>query len=131
MPVILPEQANPSIPITSPTGPRRHERASSAMTVEVDITLYTAQPPQPVTDGCVAVYAAAFGQPPYAESPADAELLRERIDRYCGRDGYAAAVAHGPAGPEARRHWPIRGKVRFQLRSLISIPFSRSCRWYR
>ena len=30
--------------------------------VEVDITLYTTQPPPQVTGGCVAVYAAAFGQ---------------------------------------------------------------------
>ncbi|MGO8956560.1 MAG: GNAT family N-acetyltransferase [Streptosporangiaceae bacterium] len=61
--------------------------------VVVDITLYTAQPPQWVTDGCVAVYAAAFGQPPYAEPPADAELLRERVERYSSRDGFQFPVA--------------------------------------
>ncbi len=59
----------------------------------MDITLYTAQPPPQVTDGCVAVYAAAFGQPPYAEPPADAELLRERVARYSGRDGFQFPVA--------------------------------------
>jgi GNAT superfamily N-acetyltransferase len=64
----------------------------------VDITLYTAQPPPAVTDGCVAVYAAAFGQPPYRESAADAELLRERIERYCGRDGFRLPVAISPTG---------------------------------
>ncbi len=37
------------------------------MMVEMDITLYTAQPPPQVTDGCVAVYSAAFGRPPYCE----------------------------------------------------------------
>jgi hypothetical protein len=52
----------------------------------MDITVYTAQPPPRVIDGCVAVYAAAFGQQPYAEPPADAELLRERVERYSGRD---------------------------------------------
>jgi len=64
----------------------------------VDVTLYTAQPPQRVTDGCVAVYAAAFGQPPYAESLADAELLRERVARYSGRDGFRFPVATDPPG---------------------------------
>jgi ribosomal protein S18 acetylase RimI-like enzyme len=62
----------------------------------VDIALYTAPPPPQVTDGCVAVYAAAFGQPPYAEPTADAELLRERIERYCGRDGIQFPVATDP-----------------------------------
>src|SRR5258708_1894270 len=62
----------------------------------VDITPYTAQPPPRVIDGCVAVYAAAFGQPPYAEPPADAELLRERVERYSGRDGFQFPVATDP-----------------------------------
>jgi ribosomal protein S18 acetylase RimI-like enzyme len=60
----------------------------------VTIALYTAEPPAPVVDGCVAVYGAAFGQPPYAETAADAELLRERITRYAGRDGFRLATAH-------------------------------------
>ena len=52
------------------------------------IGVYESQPPPEVVDGCVAVYAAAFGQPPYGETTADAELLRERIARYAGRDGF-------------------------------------------
>jgi len=58
------------------------------------IKLYTAEPPATVIDGCVAVYGAAFGQPPYAETAADAELLRERVIRYAGRDGFRLATAH-------------------------------------
>jgi ribosomal protein S18 acetylase RimI-like enzyme len=64
----------------------------------VDISLYTTPPPPQVTDGCVGVYAAAFSQPPYAEPPADAELLRERIARYSGRDGFRCPVATDPPG---------------------------------
>ncbi len=66
---------------------------ASANMVRMDITLYTDQPPPDVTDGCVAVYRAAFGQPPYREPAADAELLRERLQRYCGRDGFQVPVA--------------------------------------
>jgi GNAT superfamily N-acetyltransferase len=60
---------------------------------EMDIVLYRDQPPEPVVDGCVRTYAAAFGQPPYHESAADAELLRERIARYAGRAGFQLLVA--------------------------------------
>ena len=62
------------------------------------ITLYPAQPLPDVIDGCVAVYAAAFAQPPYAEPAADAELLRERVARYSGRDGFRLAAATNPGG---------------------------------
>jgi ribosomal protein S18 acetylase RimI-like enzyme len=41
----------------------------------------------------VAVYGAAFGQPPYAETAADAELLRERVTRYAGRNGFRLLTA--------------------------------------
>lgn len=56
------------------------------------VTLYTATPPAVVVGGCVAVYGAAFGQPPYAETAADADLLRERITRYAKRDGFRLAT---------------------------------------
>lgn len=57
------------------------------------IQLYTAEPPAAAVDGCVAVYGAAFGEPPYAETAADAELLRERVTRYARRDGFRLATA--------------------------------------
>jgi GNAT superfamily N-acetyltransferase len=57
------------------------------------IRLHPTEPSAAVVDGCVAVYGAAFGQPPYAETAADAELLRERITRYAGRDGFRLATA--------------------------------------
>jgi ribosomal protein S18 acetylase RimI-like enzyme len=56
------------------------------------ISFYSAEPPTAVVDGCVAVYGSAFGQPPYGETAADAELLRERITRYAGRDGFRLAT---------------------------------------
>jgi len=59
----------------------------------MDVRLYTAEPPAAVMDGCVAVYGAAFGQPPYAETAADAELLRDRVTRYAGRDGFRLVTA--------------------------------------
>jgi ribosomal protein S18 acetylase RimI-like enzyme len=59
----------------------------------VDVTLHTTEPPAAVMDGCVAVYGAAFAQPPYAETAADAELLRERVTRYAGRDGFRLVTA--------------------------------------
>jgi GNAT superfamily N-acetyltransferase len=57
------------------------------------IQLHLAEPSAAVVDGCVAVYGAAFGQPPYAETAADAELLRERVTRYARRDGFRLATA--------------------------------------
>jgi ribosomal protein S18 acetylase RimI-like enzyme len=59
----------------------------------MDVTLYVAEPPAAVMDACVAVYGAAFGQPPYAETAADAELLRERVTRYAGRAGFRLVTA--------------------------------------
>lgn len=59
----------------------------------MDVTVHTAEPPAAVVDACVAVYGAAFSQPPYAETAADAELLRERVTRYAGRDGFRLATA--------------------------------------
>jgi ribosomal protein S18 acetylase RimI-like enzyme len=64
--------------------------------IKMDIECYAAEPPGAVVDGCVNVYAAAFGQPPYAESVDEAELLRERIARYARRDGFRLPVAAGP-----------------------------------
>jgi len=58
----------------------------------MDLRLYRTEPPAAVMDGCVAVYASAFGQPPYAEPAADAELLRERVTRYAGRVGFRLPV---------------------------------------
>jgi GNAT superfamily N-acetyltransferase len=57
------------------------------------IRLHLAEPSAAVVDGCVAVYGAAFGQPPYAETADDAKLLRERVTRYAGRDGFRLATA--------------------------------------
>jgi GNAT superfamily N-acetyltransferase len=68
---------------------------------EMDIQRYTDQPPAAIVDGCIGVYAAAFGQPPYRESAADAELLRERIARYAARDGFLLAVHGGAASQVA------------------------------
>lgn len=66
----------------------------------MDMVLHTTQPPARVVDGCVAVYAAAFGQPPYRETAADAVLLRERVERYGRRPGFRLPVtADGPDGP--------------------------------
>jgi hypothetical protein len=59
----------------------------------MDVRLHAAEPPAAVMDGCVAVYGAAFGQPPYAETAADAELLRERVTRYAGRNGFRLLTA--------------------------------------
>lgn len=59
----------------------------------MDVSFYTAKPPAAVMDGCVAVYGAAFGQPPYAETAADAGLLRERVTRYAGRAGFRLVTA--------------------------------------
>jgi GNAT superfamily N-acetyltransferase len=78
---------------------------------QVNIEVYRTEPPQAAVDGCIAVYAAAFGQPPYAETAADAELLRERIARYRGRDGFRLPVARTPDGHVAGfglavRAWP-------------------------
>jgi GNAT superfamily N-acetyltransferase len=67
----------------------------------VELTTYTAVPPGPVLDGCVAVYRAAFGQPPYEEPPGEAEQLRDRVSRYTGRDGFRLPVASGPGGRPA------------------------------
>ena len=64
----------------------------------MDIQLYAAHPPPAVVDGSVAVYAAAFGQPPYRESAADAEMPRERIARYAGHAGFRLPVAVDLAG---------------------------------
>lgn len=64
----------------------------------MDLVLHTSRPPPAIVDGCVAVYAAAFGQPPYRETAADAEMLRERIERYAGRPGFRLPVAAG--GPD-------------------------------
>jgi ribosomal protein S18 acetylase RimI-like enzyme len=77
----------------------------------MSIGVYESQPPPEVVDGCVAVYAAAFGLPPYGETTADAELLRERIARYAGRDGFCLPVATAPGGQVtgfalAARAWP-------------------------
>ncbi len=94
MQVIVQEHAEPVIRITSAAA----TSGPGVRMVAVDITRYTAQPPARVTDGCVAVYAAAFGQPPYAESAADAELLRERIARYSSRDGFGVPVAADARG---------------------------------
>lgn len=67
----------------------------------MELTTYTTVPPDPVMDGCVAVYRAAFGQPPYEEPPGEAELLRDRMSRYAGRDGFRLPVASGPDGGPA------------------------------
>ena len=55
---------------------------------------YVAEPPAAVADGCVAVYRAAFGRPPYSETAVDAELLRERVTRYARRDGFRLATVN-------------------------------------
>ena len=67
----------------------------------MDLTTYTAMPPEPVLDGCVTVYRAAFGQPPYEEPPGEARQLRDRVGRYAGRDGFRFPVVAGPGGEPA------------------------------
>lgn len=58
-------------------------------------------PPGQVMDGCVAVYEAAFGAPPYGESAGQAQLLRERVVSYAGRDGFRLPVAFEADGTPA------------------------------
>jgi GNAT superfamily N-acetyltransferase len=67
----------------------------------VELTTYTAVPPDPVLDGCVAIYRAAFGQPPYEEPPGEAGQLRDRVSRYTSRDGFRLPVASGSGGQPA------------------------------
>lgn len=67
----------------------------------MELTTYTAVPPGPVLDGCVAVYRAAFGQPPYEEPPGEADQLRDRVSRYTGRNGFRLPVATGSGGQPA------------------------------
>lgn len=55
-------------------------------------------PPDDVVDRCVEVYAAAFGQAPYFETPEQAEGLRERLANYRTRDGLLVAVARDTRG---------------------------------
>jgi GNAT superfamily N-acetyltransferase len=67
----------------------------------VEPITYTSVPPEPVLDGCVNVYRAAFGEPPYLEPPGEAGQLRDRVSRYAGRDGFRLPVASLPGGAAA------------------------------
>jgi GNAT superfamily N-acetyltransferase len=79
----------------------RSECVAEGQDRNVELTTYTAMPPAAVLDGCVAVYRAAFGQPPYLEPPGEAGQLRERVGRYTGRDGFRLPVVFGADGEPA------------------------------
>jgi ribosomal protein S18 acetylase RimI-like enzyme len=64
------------------------------------LTVFDSVPGAGLLDGCVAVYRAAFGAPPYREPPEQADELRARIERYADREGFALPVfQQGDAGP--------------------------------
>jgi len=66
-----------------------------------DLEIFETSPPEEVLAGCVDVYAAAFGQPPYGETREQAGELRERVARYAGRDGFRLPVVFGEDGRPA------------------------------
>jgi GNAT superfamily N-acetyltransferase len=82
-------------------GKRARPAATGWQDQNVELTAYTTVPPEPVLDGCVTVYRAAFGQPPYDEPPGEAGQLRDRVARYAGRDGFRLPVLSGPDGAPA------------------------------
>jgi len=62
---------------------------------------FEAAPPDAMLDGCVEVYAAAFGQAPYGEPREQAGELRDRVARYAARDGFRLPVICGADGRPA------------------------------
>jgi ribosomal protein S18 acetylase RimI-like enzyme len=66
-----------------------------------DLEIFKAAPPEAVLAGCVQVYVGAFGQAPYGETREQGEELRERVDRYAGRDGFRLPVVFGDDGRPA------------------------------
>lgn len=64
----------------------------------MDVAVYESAPPADVTGQCVAVYHAAFSQPPYFETRQDAAGLPDRLARYASREGFLLPVAAGVDG---------------------------------
>src|SRR3954453_20171905 len=58
-----------------------------------ELRTFGGQPGAALLDGCVAVYRAAFGAPPYGEPPERAAGLGDRVARYAARDGFRLPVA--------------------------------------
>jgi GNAT superfamily N-acetyltransferase len=59
----------------------------------------TAAPEPELAAEAQAVYAAAFGQPPYGEDSAQAEAFTQRLQRYAReREGFRFVVVRGDAG---------------------------------
>jgi len=63
----------------------------------VDVAVYQSAPPADVTEQCVAVYHAAFSEPPYSETRQDADELRDRLTRYASKEGFPATGTGGGA----------------------------------
>lgn len=59
---------------------------------------FDTMPPTDVVDGCVEVYAAAFGQAPYFETAEQAQGLRDRLTEYQARDGLLVPVVENEQG---------------------------------
>lgn len=64
----------------------------------MDVAVYENAPPEEVASQCVAVYHAAFSEPPYSETRQDADELRDRLTRYASREGFLLPVAAGADG---------------------------------
>ena len=62
--------------------------------------LFVGEPPEPMLQAGRAVYAAAFGQPPYDEGPEQADGFVARVRRYASeRHGVRLVIVADDAGP--------------------------------
>jgi ribosomal protein S18 acetylase RimI-like enzyme len=59
----------------------------------IRLETHTELPGEEVTASCVEVYRDSFAEPPYGESPQQADELRSRLARYSERDGFRLVVA--------------------------------------
>jgi GNAT superfamily N-acetyltransferase len=68
----------------------------------VQAHLFSGEPPEPMLAAGRAVYAAAFGQPPYHEGPEQADGFVARVRRYASeRDGVRVVIVTDDEGPTA------------------------------
>lgn len=65
---------------------------------KVRLETHTELPGEREIASCVQVYRESFAEPPYGETPAQADQLRDRITRYSDRDGFRLIVARQQSG---------------------------------
>jgi len=65
----------------------------------VTVEVHESLPASSIVESCVGIYRAAFGEPPYSESAAQAGELVERLRRYAARSGFSVPIVHRDGRP--------------------------------